>query len=133
MTDFTVYFKKPVNWADNLHIHYWGTPLGTSGTAWPGILLTANGNGWFVYRFNGIAAARLVFHDGCGQQTGDLQRERTGGMTSTAGGPLTLPSLRHRPLRRRQSQSRSQGHGFRSKIGRRRFRARIFARRPSIS
>ncbi len=78
MTDFTVYFKKPVNWADSVHIHYWDTPLGTSGTAWPGISMTADGNGWFVYQFNGLAAARLVFHDGCGQQTGDLQREGTG-------------------------------------------------------
>jgi glycosidase len=35
-------------------------------------------DGWYRYRFDGVEAASLVFHDAHGRQTGDLRRERNG-------------------------------------------------------
>ncbi len=40
--------------------------------------MTAEGNDWFVYRFEGISAASIVFNDGAGRQTADLKREKEG-------------------------------------------------------
>ncbi len=40
--------------------------------------MTAEGNDWFVYRFEGISAASIVFNDGAGRQTADLKRENDG-------------------------------------------------------
>ena len=45
---------------------------------WPGVAMTAEAGGWFVHKFSGIEAARMVFHDARGRQTADLQRERNG-------------------------------------------------------
>ena len=78
MTELTVYFKKPADWANSIHIHYWDTQPGGSGTDWPGIPRVAIDDGWFVYRFNGIEAASLIFSDGQGWQTSDLRRECDG-------------------------------------------------------
>ena len=38
----------------------------------------AHGDGWYVYRIEGVDAASLVFHDQHGRQTADLRRERDG-------------------------------------------------------
>jgi hypothetical protein len=40
----------------------------------------AHGNGWHVYRIEGVDTASLVFHDRHGRQTADLRRERDGWM-----------------------------------------------------
>ena len=40
--------------------------------------MTAEGNDWFVYRFEGIWSASIVFNDGAGRQTADLRRESEG-------------------------------------------------------
>ncbi len=40
--------------------------------------MTAEGNDWFVYRFEGISAASIVFNDGAGRQTADLKWEKEG-------------------------------------------------------
>jgi hypothetical protein len=40
----------------------------------------AHGDGWYVYRIEGVDTASLVFHDQHGRQTADLRRERDGWM-----------------------------------------------------
>ena len=40
--------------------------------------MTAEADGWFVYRFDGIDSAHFVFNDAQGRQTGDLERDREG-------------------------------------------------------
>jgi len=78
MTDLIVYFKKPTDWADNPHIHYWDTQPNKGGTDWPGVSMEVAESGWFVYKFNGIQAANIVFNDSQGRQTGNLYRDREG-------------------------------------------------------
>ena len=57
----------------------------------------ASGDGWYVYRVEGVDTASLVFHDQHGRQTADLHRERDGwmdrdGQWRDAGpGPLVPP------------------------------------------
>nr|VFK68250.1 MAG: Glycosidase [Candidatus Kentron sp. UNK]VFK73495.1 MAG: Glycosidase [Candidatus Kentron sp. UNK] len=77
MTDLVLHFQKPADWADTVCIHCWNAQ-GGSDTAWPGVPMTAEGNGWFRHEFHGVASASVVFHDGQGKQTGDLHRDRAG-------------------------------------------------------
>ena len=81
MADLTVYFKKPADWADDLHIHFWDIRPPAALIDWPGVPMNDAGNDWFVYRFSGVTSARLLFHDGRGRQTSDLQRDRLGWYT----------------------------------------------------
>ena len=78
MPDLIVHFKKPRGWQNTVKIHYWNTAPLPSSTTWPGLSLTAEGNDWFVYRFEGISAASIVFNDGAGRQTSDLRRDKEG-------------------------------------------------------
>ena len=71
MTELVVYFNKPAYWADTVHIHYWDTRPGSQASAWPGVPMTAEADGWFVHRFDGIEAASLVFNDNQRCQTGN--------------------------------------------------------------
>jgi len=47
--------------------------------------MTAADDGWWTYRFPGIAAASFVVHDGAGHQTSDLRRDRPGWYDTTQG------------------------------------------------
>lgn len=85
MADLTVYFKRPAHWAKELYIHFWDTRPPATLIDWPGIPMHHDGNDWFVYRFDNITSARLLFHDGRGQQTIDLQRDRLGWYTMGEG------------------------------------------------
>jgi len=40
--------------------------------------MTAEGDDWFAFTWQGADAADLVFNDGAGRQTGNLRRERDG-------------------------------------------------------
>ncbi|MEZ5581926.1 MAG: alpha-amylase family glycosyl hydrolase [Candidatus Competibacteraceae bacterium] len=98
MTELTVYFKKPSDWADTLHIHYWDTHPEQSGTDWPGTPMMPTEDGWFVHRFGGVQSARLIFNDGQWRQTADLQRDRSGwydiqhGWSDSEPGSSPIPS-----------------------------------------
>ena len=74
----TLHFEKPVDWADSIHIHYWDVEPFINGTDWPGELMKAEGNGWYIWRFERAKAAHCVIHDGHGRQTADLFRDRDG-------------------------------------------------------
>ncbi len=85
MADLIVYFKKPTDWANTLHIHFWDTRPPVTLIDWPGMPMSATENDWFVYRFSGVSTSRLLFHDGQGRQTIDLQRDHLGWYTLEGG------------------------------------------------
>ena len=85
MADLIVYFKKPADWADTLQIHFWDTRPPAPFIDWPGVPMSDEGNGWYAYRFDGVTSSRLLFHDNCGRQTVDLQRDRSGWYTLDGG------------------------------------------------
>ncbi len=78
MTDLVIRFRKPGDWADSVHLHYWDARPSGGGTDWPGMPMTAEGGGWYVCTFERIEAASFVINDTAGHQTGDLRRERGG-------------------------------------------------------
>ena len=78
MSELVIHFRKPVDWADSIHIHYWNTQPGGPDSRWPGLPLVANADGWFTYRLTGCLAAYLLFHDHHGRQTADLWRDHEG-------------------------------------------------------
>ena len=78
MPQLTIYFQKPADWADTVHVHYWDAQPGSRASGWPGVAMVAEDDGWFVHRFDGVRAAHLLFNDNQGYQTSDLQRDRDG-------------------------------------------------------
>jgi glycosidase len=78
MADLVIHFRPPADWRGTVHLHYWATAPRDRETAWPGVAMSDEGGGWHVARLAGITAARLVFSDGAGHQTGDLRREGEG-------------------------------------------------------
>jgi alpha-amylase len=101
---FSVYFKKPADWASGIKIHHWGAePAGSlEDSSWPGVDMADDGNGWYRYTFNNISATNLLFHDNNGRQSSDLTRGQDGWYengvwydqdpreTSTTSGGLTI-------------------------------------------
>lgn len=73
-----VYFRKPADWSDALHVYYWNTQPAVPSNAWPGVPMTPDADGWFAHRLAGVQAAALIFHDGTRRQTADLHRDRSG-------------------------------------------------------
>lgn len=74
--DITIYFKKPSTWATPVKIHYWnGVPTGNlTPTTWPGVNCTQvcpNGD-WWKYTVSNVTSLSVVFNDGAGKQTIDL-------------------------------------------------------------
>ncbi|UMY66904.1 MULTISPECIES: starch-binding protein [unclassified Flavobacterium] len=73
---FTVHVKAPASWS-TVRVHYWNaTPTGVlTDTAWPGVLMTADCDGWYHYTFTGVTSVNVVFNNGSGgsgNQTADL-------------------------------------------------------------
>lgn len=85
MADLTVHFKKPADWANDIYIHFWDTRPPAPIIDWPGAPMRNEGNDCFVYQFSGVSSARLLFHDGHGRQTIDLQRDHSGWYTLDGG------------------------------------------------
>ncbi|MGZ8218263.1 alpha-amylase family glycosyl hydrolase [Methylomagnum sp.] len=77
MSNFTVHFKKPADWADTVHIHYWQAGHEATCSSWPGVPMRSEGGGWFAHDF-GDGGASFVFNDGHGRQTADLAWHRDG-------------------------------------------------------
>lgn len=77
--DITVYFKRPVNWANTIRLHYWNAlPAGVyNNTTWPGIAMIQECGDWYKFTFSGINSSNLVFNDGNGRQTANLQVTQT--------------------------------------------------------
>lgn len=76
---FTVHFYKPSTWGATIRIYWWAAqPSGVlaDGT-WPGVTMTAEGNGWYMYTFTNVTSTNLIFNDGS-NQTADLTRSSNG-------------------------------------------------------
>ncbi len=111
MTDLTLHFQKPAGWADTIHIHFWNTYPAAAATTWPGVAMTADRDGWFVHRLQGIRSASFVINDTHGRQTVDEWRDRDGWLTAAgawsdrapqaqaapAAKPAQAPAARPRP------------------------------------
>ena len=80
MADLIVRFRKPADWADSVHIHYWNTRPHDLSSTWPGVPMEQV-DSWLTYRFQGVTAASFVFNDLQGRQSGDLYRDRSGWYT----------------------------------------------------
>jgi hypothetical protein len=74
--ELEIHFRKPADWNDAIHLHYWTGP--GEGTQWPGVRMGDEGDGWFGLRLDGVSEAMLVFNDGHGRQTADYRRSREG-------------------------------------------------------
>ncbi|MBB3697361.1 starch-binding protein [Flammeovirga yaeyamensis] len=74
-TGLTVHFKSP--WGNSTRIHYWNASNG-SASAWPGELMENEGNAWYSYTIEGASSSNLLFHNGSGEQTSDMSRDREG-------------------------------------------------------
>ncbi|NMP30869.1 pullulanase-type alpha-1,6-glucosidase [Thalassotalea sp. M1531] len=77
-----LYFKKAVNWSDNVQLYYWGAQ-GIADSNWPGVPMQEIGDGWFFYQMaEGVRQTNLIFNDatdgGSGEHTSDLSRSRNG-------------------------------------------------------
>lgn len=74
--DITVYFKKPTTWATPVKIHYWNAlPTGNlTATTWPGVNTTrvCPTSDWWKFTFNNVTSLNVIFNDGAGRQTIDL-------------------------------------------------------------
>jgi glycosidase len=75
----SLYFEKPADWADTIHVHYWGDAPGGAASDWPGVPMSpAHRPGWFGVRLAGSGATYVLFHDNQGHQTPDLYRTQDG-------------------------------------------------------
>ncbi|MGB0524258.1 MAG: starch-binding protein [Flammeovirgaceae bacterium] len=71
-TGLTVHFKP--NTYSNPSIYFWNvTPTGQS-TSWPGVSMTAEGDGWYKYTFEDADCANVIFSNNGANQTPDLSR-----------------------------------------------------------
>jgi glycosidase len=79
--DITVYFKKPSSWATPVKIHYWNAlPTGNlTATNWPGVNATrvCPTSDWWKFTFNNVTSLNVIFNDGTGKQTIDLNNVNT--------------------------------------------------------
>ncbi|WP_281616372.1 starch-binding protein [Flammeovirga sp. SubArs3] len=71
----TVHFKS--SWGNSTKIHYWAASNGASSN-WPGESMISEGNGWYRYTIEGATSSNLLFHNGSGAQTSDLNRTGEG-------------------------------------------------------
>jgi len=70
-TYIKVYFQSPWNTAK---IYYWGTTPSIPAVQWPGVNMKAEGDNWYSYTFEGATFTNLIFNNGSGAQTADLNR-----------------------------------------------------------
>lgn len=78
MPDLVVHVRRPLGWAETLHVHFWDRSPGGEASVWPGVPLAIGPDAWYSHRFRDTTSVRMVFNDGQGQQTGDLYRDRDG-------------------------------------------------------
>lgn len=73
-TAITVSFNRPTDWGSaDVYIWAW-TPSGTNlFSAWPGVVMTNNGNGWYSYTFDpSITSINVIFSKSGTPQTVDI-------------------------------------------------------------
>jgi hypothetical protein len=88
-TGLKIHFKT--TWATP-KIYYWNATPGGATTTWPGVTMTAEGNGWFVYTIPSATCSNIIFSNNGATQTVDLNRCNEGWYNGTWSN--TLPSGR---------------------------------------
>lgn len=58
----------------NPKIYFWNATPGGATTTWPGISMTAEGNGWYLYTIPNATCANIIFSNNGSSQTADLYR-----------------------------------------------------------
>jgi len=77
-TTFQIAFLKPADWADTINIYYWQADPAPA-VEWPGVAMESLGQGWYTFEFpEGASSANIIFNDGQGNQTADLNRTGSG-------------------------------------------------------
>lgn len=71
--NLVIHFKKPTTWA-SANMYFWNVNGGTASTTWPGVVMTAEANGWYVATITGATCASLIFSNNGASQTADLSR-----------------------------------------------------------
>jgi alpha-amylase len=70
-----VHLKKSTAWSNigSPKIHFWDTNNSNNpaSTTWPGITMTPEGNGWYVYSFSDATQANIVFNNNSYPQSPD--------------------------------------------------------------
>nr|WP_315157532.1 starch-binding protein [uncultured Flavobacterium sp.] len=79
----TVYYKPPATWTGTPKVHYWNAvPAGSvANSAWPGVAMTADANGFYKYTITGPTSINLIFNNGssgAANQTVDLLNKADG-------------------------------------------------------
>ena len=65
-----LYFKKPVEWTDNINMYYWNAE-GVENASWPGVLMEQLNDDWFFYQMpDGVRSLNLIFNDASAGGTG---------------------------------------------------------------
>jgi alpha-amylase len=63
-------------------IYFWNATPGGAATTWPGVSMTSEGNGWFVYTIPNAACSSIIFSNNGATQTADLSRCNEGWYSS---------------------------------------------------
>lgn len=82
----TVHFKRPASWANTPYAYAWSTTASTNQGAWPGKIMTSEGNNWYKIVFTGISSTNIIFNNNSSPQTTDLFIDKEGwydGATNT--------------------------------------------------
>jgi glycosidase len=79
-SDLTVHCQCPPGWAQPPLVHYWERDPGGESSQWPGLAMepVPKRPGWYRHRFAATRSLRLLFTDGQGRQSADLERDRDG-------------------------------------------------------
>ena len=94
MSEIHVFFKRPRDWAEPVMIHFWDRAPAGGGSPWPGepMATVPGAPGWYRARFTNTDFVRLLFHDGQGHQSGDLERRHDGWFALEGGWNDEAPS-----------------------------------------
>ena len=77
-TGLTVHYKRPSTWTKTPKIHYWNVVPTKPQTTWPGLAMTDEGDGWYLYTIEGGTSASIIFNNDSSPQTGNLTRDKEG-------------------------------------------------------
>ncbi|GAB4334121.1 MAG: hypothetical protein OHK0038_10830 [Flammeovirgaceae bacterium] len=73
-TGLKIHFKKPSSWS-TATIYYWNpSPGGAPAVTWPGVTMTAEADGWFVYTIPFANCSNIIFSNNGASKTADLTR-----------------------------------------------------------
>lgn len=67
-----VHFRRPAGWNNIPSTYFWAPEPNVTIPAWPGTVMTDEGDGWYVFTINGAKCANIIFNNSSTPQTADL-------------------------------------------------------------